>query len=44
MAGMPIQEPGRKNSTICLSVDECEYREIVSDDARFRDWLTQLYQ
>ena len=44
MAGMPTQEPGRKNSTICLPVDESEYHDIVSDHARFRDWLRQRYQ
>jgi hypothetical protein len=44
MAGMPTQEPGRKNSTICLPVDESEYTPIVNDHARFRDWLWQQYQ
>jgi hypothetical protein len=44
MAGMPTQEPGRKNSTICLPVDESEYKPIVNDHARFRDWLVQQYQ
>ena len=44
MAGMPTQKPGRKNSTICLPVDESEYNDIVSNHAWFRCWLMQQYE
>jgi len=44
MAGTPTQKPGRKNSTICLPVDESEYNDIVSDHAQFRDWLRRQHQ
>ena len=36
--------PSRANRTVCLPIGEDEYRPVVDDPRKFRDWVDQCYK
>ena len=44
MAKGKAQKPRKSCRTICLSVAEETYAEIVNDPRKFRQWLEEAYQ
>jgi hypothetical protein len=44
MARMPTQRPNVGHCTICLSIDEAVYNELIHDPVQFRAWLAEQFE